>query len=432
MTDNHPLSVKETLEQLESPGTGRRLKPWLFAGAMVLALLILVFWWTGGKTSGTPSFQTRPVQSGDLVITVTATGNLAATNEVEIGSELSGIITRMTADFNDTVKVNQPLVYLDDTKVRAAVMQARAEVAAARANLKEAFADSKVKQQALKRLVHTHELTQGKMPSARDLEQAEADFEQSEAAVAGARAAIEKAEAALKLDEADLSKTVIYSPVNGIVLKRQAEVGQTVAASLEAPVLYTLAEDLRQMELQVDVDEADVGLVHEGQQAVFTVDAYPDKTFQAEIRQVRYGAEITEDVVTYKTVLRVENPDLLLRPGMTATADITVKRIENTLLVPNAALRFTPPESAENPKQEKKSLVSYMLPRPPGRQARKNMGEASGPVNGKPSRVWILKDHVPAPVAVEITATDGALTAIKSSLLEKDMEVIVNAVAAGK
>jgi HlyD family secretion protein len=432
MMDNTQRSVKETLEQLESPGSKKRLKRWLAAGVLVLALVLLVFGWIGRKTSGIPSFQTRPIQSGDLVITVTATGNLAATNEVEIGSELSGIITQMTADFNDTVKVNQPLVYLDDTKVRAAVMQSRAEVSAARANLREALAEEKVKEQTLKRLVHTRELTQGKMPSAQDLDQAEADLDRARAAVDEARAAIEKAEAALKLDEVDLSKTVIYSPVNGIVLKRQAEVGQTVAASLEAPVLYILAEDLRQMELQVDVDEADVGLVHGGQEALFTVDAYPDKTFQAQIRQVRYGAETTEDVVTYKTILRVENPDLLLRPGMTATADITVKRIENTLLVPNAALRFSPPEPEEAFKAEKKSLVSYMLPRPPGRRVQNPSRGGQKAKNGQSARVWILKDRVPTPIPVETLATDGAFTAIQSPLIEKDMEVIVNAVSTGK
>ncbi|MBU4316210.1 MAG: efflux RND transporter periplasmic adaptor subunit [Proteobacteria bacterium] len=432
MMDEMRLSAKETLENLDPPAGKRRLKLWVTGIILVVVAVVIVIFWNGRKTSGTPSFKTQPIVAGNLTITVTATGNLQATNQVEIGSELSGIITKMTADYNDTVKVNQPLVYLDDARYKAAVMKSRAQVASAKANQQEAMADRNAKEKTLKRLKLTHEITQGRIPSLEDLDQARAAFERSIATVGAAEATVLQAEAALTLDETDLKKTVIYSPINGIVLSRNAEPGQTVAASLQAPVLFTLAEDLRQMELQVDVDEADVGLVHEGQEAVFTVDAYSEKTFRAVIRQVRYGSETSENVVTYKTILEVENPDLLLRPGMTATADITVQKIENTLLVPNPALRFSPPTPAKE-RPANRSLISFMLPRPPRSQSSgRDSGEESGAKKDVSSRVWILKDHRPEPVAVEIEATDGAITAIKSPLLKKDMEVIVNALAAGK
>jgi HlyD family secretion protein len=208
-------------------------------------------------------------------------------------------------------------------------------------------------------------------------------------------AAIDIASAALKENETELKKTVIYAPISGIVLSRDMEPGQTMAASLEAPLLYTLAEDLRHMELQVDVDEADVGAVKDGQQAIFSVDAYPNRIFSATITQVRFGAEETDGVVTYKTVLKVENPDLLLRPGMTATANIIVQRDEKQLLVPNTALRFTPSQPpAIQP--YKKSLLGRLMPGPPPHSApKKNSGQAGAPNppggSEKPATVWVLK-----------------------------------------
>ena len=429
MTDSIEVSVKETLDQVALSQKRRRIKRWLIAAVVVIGVGGLI----GVKKCNGPvnamQFQTQLAQVGDLTITVTATGNLEATNQVDVGSEMSGIITKLTADFNDTVEINQPLAYLDDTKYIATVAKSKAEVAAATANYKEAIATFKANEKTLKRYQKTRELTGGKLPSMEVMEQAEADLERSAAAAEAALAAIEKAKAALKSDEADLKKTVIYSPINGIVLSRNVEPGQTVAASLEAPVLYTLAEDLSHMELQVDVDEADVGQVLEGQLAHFTVDAYPEKSFEARIVQVRYGAETTDNVVTYKTVLSVENPDLLLRPGMTATADIIVQKIENALLVPNAALRFTPP-MPENGKAQKRSLVNSLLPGPPHRRNQKN-GTNGKPPNGASPTVWILKDNHPIPIKVQKIATDGAVTAVSSDALTKHMEVIVNVITTG-
>ena len=422
MLDLNSGSVEKILADKGTASGRRRRWLWIAGIGLMAVIAALVALFGTRPPNGAPHFQTQAVQQGDLAITVTATGNLEATNQVEVGSELSGIITRMTADYNDTVKARQPLAYLNDVKYKAAVMKSKAEVASAQAQYQEALATREADQKQVQRYRKARELTKGKLPSLNDLEQAEAELKKSTAAVTAAAAAIEVAKASLQSNEADLEKTIIYAPISGIVLSRDAEPGQTVAASLEAPVLYVLAEDLRRMELQVDVDEADVGQVREGQTATFSVDAYPDQTFEAHITQVRYGAETTDGVVTYKAVLSVDNPDLLLRPGMTATADITVLKIKDALLVPNAALRFAPsePSPATN---ANRGLLDSLLPHPPRPTKSKKMGGADA-ANG--SQVWVLQEGRPQPVRVEKLATDGALTAVRSQELKAGMDLIVN------
>jgi len=432
MLETRPISTDEMMARVETTAGRRRRIGWIAGTIMLLAVGgVIASWAIGGK--GAPiRFDTQPVHRGNLVVTVSATGNLEAINQVEVGSELSGTITRMTADYNDTVKRGDPLAYLDDAKYSASVMKSKAEVAAARADYREAVATKKADEKKVLRYRKTRELTNGKLPSLEDLEQAEADLERSTAAVTSAAAAIESARANLRSGEADLKRTVIYAPINGIVLSRNVEPGQTVAASLEAPVLYVLAEDLHHMELQVDVDEADVGQVREGQSASFTVDAYPERKFEAQITQVRYGAETTDGVVTYKTVLRVENPDLLLRPGMTATAAIIVQKVENSLLVPNAALRFSPPNPAAGGRTNQ-SLLDSLLPRPPHRRvSKKNAAGATRDAKGMQANVWILKERQPVPIAVEKIATDMALTAVQSNQLQEGAEVVVNAITTNR
>jgi HlyD family secretion protein len=424
-------AVKTIMDAVAATGSRRRRRYWIAGALAGVVVIVLVLAGSLRGANDAVRYRTEPVRKGSLVITVSATGNLAATNEVEVGSELSGIIKTMTADYNDTVKKGQPLAYLDDAKYRAAVMKSRAQVASAEASYREAVAIRSAAEKNLARYRRTRELTGGKMPSLETVETSEAEFDRTTAAVASAAAAIDVARATLQSDETDLKKTVIYSPINGIVLSRDVEPGQTVAASLSAPVLYTLAEDLRRMELQVDVDEADVGQVREGQSATFTVDAYPDRTFAATITQVRYGSETTDNVVTYKSVLQVENQDLLLRPGMTATASIVVHKVENTLLVPTAALRFSPaPASGSG---EKRSLLERLMPGPPRRRTTRNSGSAAA---AKPSpasataQVWVLEDSRPVPVAVARGASDGVVTAVTADALKPGTPLIVSALAA--
>ncbi len=395
---------------------------------LVLATLVLAGggWalWAVYHRSETqqPRFATETARRGDLTVTVGATGTLQPTNQVEVGSELSGIIKSVAADYNDRVRVGQELARLDDTKLKAAVAKSTAALASARAGLTEARATALEARASLERLRHLRRLTDNKVPSAQDVETAEAAVKRAEAAQASASARIAEAEASLNVDRTNLEKSVIYSPIDGVVLARSVEPGQTVAASLQAPVLFTLAEDLTRMELQVDVDEADVGQVRQDQEAVFTVDAYPERRFPARIRQVRYGAATTNGVVTYKTILTVANEDLTLRPGMTAAAEITVETITDALLVPNAALRFTPPQPA--PPGQRRGFLERLMPRPPHSPARP--AGRSGP------QVWILQAGKPAAVTVTVGQSDGILTEVRDTDLPPGTAVIVGTLVAGK
>lgn len=417
--------IVEALGLETGKAPGRRWKKWLFWVLVILLLLTLAAWVrerTPGKNA--IKYKTAAITQGELKVVVTATGNLAPTNEVEVGSELSGIVQSVAVDFNDRVVVGQPLAYLDNTKFEAAVLQTRAALASAESRLQQAQATALQRGQNLKRLKKAHVLSGGKAPSAGELDLAEAETQRAKADSAAALAAIQQAKAALKIDETNLTKTTILSPIDGVVLKRNVDPGQTVAASLQTPVLFVLAQDLSRMKLQVDVDEADVGLVREGQIAVFTVDAYPSRTFQAEITQVRYGSQITNGVVTYTTLLNVANPDLVLRPGMTATAKIEVSKVINALLVPNAALRFTPPERAvaEKPKP---GVVSMLVPQPP---PDKSKPSPQGRGRASLQRLWLLDDGRPVAVAATTGPTDGTMTVVEESeLLHAGTEVIVEA-----
>lgn len=347
-------------------------------------------------------FITMDATRGDLTIKVTTTGNLAPIREVEVGSELSGIITEVNVDFNDRVTKGQPLARLDSTKFEAALLASNGALASAKARLERAEATMQLKKQNLKRIKQAVSLSKGQALSRNDLDLAEAEFKIAQAETSDAQAAIQQAEANLKVDETNLSKTIIVSPIDGMVLMRNVDPGQTMAASLQAPVLFTLAEDLARMELQVDVDEADVGKVAAGQWATFVVDAYPNRQFSAVITQVRYGSQSTNGVVTYKTLLRVDNPDLVLRPGMTATADIMIQEIKDAVLVPNAAFRFTPPAGISDDQQQ--GSFSMLTSGP---QENENTDK------GNSNKVWILKSGRPVPMEITTGPTNGTFTVIK-------------------
>jgi HlyD family secretion protein len=306
------------------------------------------------------------------------------------------------------VAKGQPLAHLDSTNFEAALLASKGALASAKARLERAKATMQLKKQNLKRLKQAVSLSKGQALSRNDLELAEAELKIAKAETTDAQAAIQQAEANLKVDETNLSKTIIVSPIDGMVLMRNVDPGQTVAASLQAPVLFTLAEDLAQMELQVDVDEADVGKVAAGQWATFVVDAYPNRQFSAVITQVRYGAQSTNGVVTYKTLLRVDNPDLVLRPGMTATADIMIQEIKNAVLVPNAAFRFTPPAGiSDNQQQGQKQGFFSKLTSGTQEKETKNTDRENK------NKVWILKGGRPVPMEVTTGPTNGTLTVIE-------------------
>mgnify|MGYP001476210898 CR=1 FL=1 len=363
------------------------------------------------------SYETQTVTRGDLSVTVSATGTLAPLKEVDVGIEVSGTIRSVEADYNDQVKIGQILARLDTTRLEAQNLQARAALESAKAKVLQVQATVKEAEVQLAKLLNVLELSGGKVPSQYDLDAARATLSRAHADEAAAKASVEQAQGTLNVTLTDLTKAVVKSPINGIVLKRSVEPGQTVASQFQAPVLFTLAEDLTQMELQVDVDEADVGMVKPGQHAQFTVDAYPDRAFPAEITQVRYGSETVDGVVTYKTVLRVDNSSLTLRPGMTATALITVEQKQQVLLVPNSVLRFTPP--AEPAKKGGGSFMDAFLPRPPKPSSGKDL-----PTLGKTQTVWTLRDQQLTPITISKGASDGKMTEIVTGDLDVGSELI--------
>ncbi|MCI1190256.1 efflux RND transporter periplasmic adaptor subunit [Calidifontimicrobium sp. SYSU G02091] len=418
----------DALDALLGPGGGRTRwwhRPGVWIGAVLLAVAAAGAWWWLGQrqAASAPQYQTQPVARGALTVTVTASGTLQPIRQVAIGSELSGTVARVHVDVNDRVKKGQVLVELDDARLRDQVAASRAALAAAEAALAQARATAAEARDTLARLRDVSQRSGGLVPSAAELDAAQAAAARAEANVASARAGVEQARATLSSNETNLRKASIRSPIDGVVLSRAVEPGNAVAASLQAVTLFTLAEDLKQMKLQVNVDEADVGQVREGQAASFTVSSYPNRRYPAKVLRVGYGSTVKDNVVTYLTDLSVDNDDLSLRPGMTATATITTTERTDVLLVPNAALRYSPQAAAAAPRAGGgSSFVSSMMPRPPGagqppRRAGTNIAQVR--------QVWVLEGGQPRAVPVKPGASDGRQTEVTSDELQPGMAVIV-------
>jgi|TARA_B110000444_G_scaffold107704_1_gene101769 HlyD family secretion protein len=340
-------------------------------------------------------YVTQPLTRGELQVTVTATGTLQPTKQVTIGSEVSGIIENVFVDFNDKVTVGQTMAQLDPQTLEARLTSARALLQSAEASLAQARATVLEVEAKTRR---SKELTERDLLSLQSLEADEAASLRAIASVAGAEAQVTSAKAALNESETSLAKAVIRSPIDGIIISREVDPGQTMAASFQTPVMFIVAEDLAHMVLNLGIDEADIGQVREGQEATFRVDAYPRKEFKAKIISVRFNPLKVNNIVTYETVLSVSNPELLLRPGMTATAEILIEETTEVLLVPNRSLRFLPPE------------------------------ERVAQLAAEGDNVWVLENGQPRPVPVAIGLSDGEFTEIKTGSLSADAVLIIDVV----
>lgn len=412
----------EKLLETESSGPFGPRRRWIVAVvALVVAAIVAFLVLRPGDRSPGPRYETEPVTTGKLVVKVSATGNLQPTNKVDVSSELSGIVSEVLVDENDHVKKGQVLARLDLSKLEDAVTKSRATLDASDAQVLQAQATAEEARAQLTRFKQVAELSGGKVPSRSEMATAEANLKRAEASEASARASVTQARANLKSDATNLRKASIRSPIDGVVLTRKIEPGQTVAAALQAPVLFTLAEDLSKMKLQVDVDEADVGQVRVGQEATFTVDAWPGRRYTGVITRVGYGSQTKDNVVSYPAILAVVNDDLSLRPGMTGTADIVTVTRENALLVPNAALRFSPAVAAATPAGASGGVVGKLMPRPPSQPPK-----ASAPASGAP-KVWVLRDGQAAPVDLETGATNGQMTEVLGGTLAAGAQVITEA-----
>ena len=412
---------------------GHPLRKWLVLAALIAIAAASYVYLRQHETRDTgPVFSTETLKRGDLAMVVTATGNLAPTNQVTIGSELSGIIMEVFVMANDHVTKGQQLARLDPTKLSQQTERSRAMLASAKAKVGQAQATVRESMASRARLEELHRISGGKTPSQSELEAATAKSDRAAADLRSALAAVDENGATVRANESDLEKAVIRSPVDGIVLTRTVEVGQTVAASFTAPVLFLVAEDLRQMKLMVTVAEADIGRLADGQAASFAVDAWPTRTYSALVKRVAYGSVITNNVVTYSTELAVANDDLSLRPGMTATADIAVAKSDHVLLVPNTALRFDPAgvELLGKAPEQKRTLVQSLSPGGGRRWGQQNATPPVFPPRAKGSRVWTLHDDKPVEVPVQIGITDGRFTEALGEGLSEGMPIIISALPA--
>jgi HlyD family secretion protein len=375
---------------------------WVIPLAVVLVLVavIVVFLIPRGGAKE-KAYRTEAVQRGDVRVTVSATGTLNAVTTVQVGSQVSGTIAALHADFNDRVKKGQVLAQLDPTFLRAAVAQAEADLEKSRVAQRQAERDyarqTPLREQGLA---------------------SQADMDASETALEAARASVKSSQASLDRAQTNLQYATIQSPIDGVVVSRDVDVGQTVAASLSAPTLFTIANDLAQMQLEASVDEADIGQVKDGQDVSFTVDAFPERSFHGVVQQIRLAPQVSANVVTYTVIVRVENPDLRLLPGMTANATFLVDEATDVLRVPVAALRFGPTGGR---RAAAAGAVSA------GANGGFGTAAAAGNGAGRPhgAGVFVLQGERLKRIRVTPGISDGMFTAVTSDSLREGEEVVV-------
>lgn len=414
-TESSAADIKTLLGEETTRPLWKRPLPWLAAATVLLLAGGVAYWQAQKTTKAAPVYVTTPLRKGNLTLKVMANGTLQPTRSVNIGSELSGTVKRVLVDVNDRIKKGQVLVELDTAKLSDQVLRSRAALAAAQAQLALSTATVKETQANLARFEEVARLSGGKVPSATELDAARAALARAIAAEASARANVLDARAAASTDETNLSKASIRSPIDGVVLTRTVDPGNAVAASLQAVTLFTIAEDLTKLRLEVSVDEADVGAVKVGQKASFTVSAYPSRPYPAKITRVAFGSTKTDNVVTYVSWLEVDNTDLSLRPGMTAAATIVATERNDVLLVPNTALRFTPTQTttANQPAAASGGIVAQLMPRMPRTGTRK-ASETNGAGAVVARQIWLLKDNQAVAVPVKPGISDGRMTEISA------------------
>lgn len=363
------------------------------------------------KENGAPPYRTAKVEKGEIVDAITATGNINAVTTVSVGSQVSGTIQQILVDFNSRVRKGQVIALIDPRLLEAAVVQARGSVGNAKASLERAQVGVIDTERTNRR---NRELVKDGFVAQSDVDSSQTAWEQALAQKRSAEAALQQTEGALKVAETNLEYATIRSPVDGIVISRNVDVGQTVAASFQTPTLFSIAQDLTKMQVDTNVDESDIGRAALGQTVTFTVDAWPEKTFTGGVTQVRNSPIVTQNVVTYNVVVRVDNRELLLKPGMTANVSIEVKKYGDVLKIPNAALRYRP--TAKGTEAE---------------SAGKRQGNGKGKEAGG-QRVHLLeKDGKPVPVRVRTGVSNGTFTVLEEGNL-KEGDLLVTGESQGK
>jgi HlyD family secretion protein len=377
---------------------------------VVVLALVAVGVYLYVKRAPVPVYRTAKVERGAIVSTVTATGNLNAVITVQVGTQVSGTIQKLFVDYNSVVKKGQTIAQIDPAIFNSQVQQTRGNYQNALANLSKAKADIVDTKRTLER---NRQLLKDGVVSQADFDTAETKFEEAKATVKASEGSVGQTLGSYRQAQTNLHYATIKSPVDGIVVSRNVDVGQTVAASFQTPTLFTIAQDLTKMQIDTSVDEADIGKVRVGQAAVFTVDAYPERQFRGVVAQIRNAPIITQNVVTYDVVITLENKDLKLKPGMTANVNIEVMRKDDVLKIPSAALRFKPKAEGVEPKPAV-TVGQRKIPRPAGQQ------------------VYILKEGKPVRVPVKTGATNDSFVEVVAGNLRQGEEVIIEQVSAKK
>ena len=373
---------------------------------VLLILLFLIFRAKDKKSEA--KYLTAEAGRGDISILVTATGTLEAVTTVQVGSQVSGTISALYADFNDRVKKGQVVAQLDPTFLKAQVAQTRAD-------LEKANASANLSKKEYERALSLFEKN---LISESERDLSLTNYELAVAQQKSARAALDRA-------KTNLDYATIVSPIDGVVISRDVDVGQTVAASLQAPTLFTIAQDLAQMQVNTSIDEADIGAIGEEQEVLFTVDAYPELTFEGRVSQIRLSPEIVQNVVTYNVIIQVSNPKLLLKPGMTANVTILVDHREDVLKVPAGALRFRPPEESGESSPEKQPAGMH-APTSQSTAVASSSSAPPDPINEKKSNIWVLdQQQKPRPIPVQTGISDGSSVEIVSGDLKEGDLVII-------
>jgi HlyD family secretion protein len=415
---NHP-SVEEIETALGlSAGKRRgRLRNRVIMSLVIVALACAGYWLYARQQSNaaTVTYETLPASKTDVIVTVSAAGTIQPITQVEIGSEASGVVRQVLVEENSLVKTGDVLAILDTTRLEAQRARTAAQLQAAEARLVDANATATERQLTENR---QKSLRAKGLSTAQDMDTAVASSLRGDAGLTAAQADVTAAKADLNIIDADISKTRVLSPIDGVILKRSVEPGQTVAASLQAPVLFKIAQDLKRIQLEAAVDEADIGQVNVGQTATFSVDAYRGRNFPARIERLSFAPETVDGVVTYKAILSAANEELSLRPGMTATARITVEEYKQALTVPNDALRYAPPVKQE---AESFSITRMFMPRFPRGQRGKNEVAPDGK-----RVIYVLKNGAPTAVRIKAGATDGKSTVVLEGDLKVDDAVVIS------
>lgn len=393
---------------------------WMAAAVVVVVVAAILM---SSRAPEPPSYRTVQAERGDVIAKVSATGSLSALVTVDVGSQVSGRIQSLHADFNTQVRKGQLIARIDPALYEAAVAQARANLLSAQASLERAVVQA---DEARRQATRAQQIFDQKLISENDRDAAVTGSRAADASVSQARAEVERTRSALAQAQTNLRYTDIIAPTDGIVISRAVNVGQTVAASLQAPVLFTIAQDLREMEVQANIAESDIGRLKPGMKASFTVDAYPGSPFEGSIREIRNAPQIVQSVVTYVAVIDVRNGDLRLKPGMTASVNIVTDERRGVLRVPNAALRFQPP--AESSQGGGGARPRGGDGAAPGGAA--TAGTRRGGAGERERAVWVLRDARPVRVPVKTGLTDGAFTEITGGEL-REGEAIITAITGG-